>query len=72
MVYGRPEKNSGESAIRGGINRAYDQACYKNFPCSIIQDAGLTQLEPGTITVVAIGPGRTDDIDKITGNLKLL
>ncbi len=28
----------------------YDQARHKNLPCSIIQDAGLTQLEPGTIT----------------------
>jgi peptidyl-tRNA hydrolase, PTH2 family len=54
------------------LKRCYFQARDANLPCSIIQDAGLTQLAPGTITAVAIGPAREIDIDKITGNLKLL
>jgi len=38
----------------------------------IVQDAGLTQLPPGTTTAVGIGPVISDKIDKITGDLKLL
>ena len=36
-----------------------------------IQDAGRTQLQPGTRTVCAIGPGPCKMIDLITGHLKL-
>ncbi len=41
-------------------------------PCSIIRDAGLTQLEPGTATAVGIGPWDEREIDGITSKLKLL
>jgi PTH2 family peptidyl-tRNA hydrolase len=37
----------------------------------IIQDAGRTQIASGTATVLGIGPGPADIIDKITGHLKL-
>jgi len=43
-----------------------------NLPTVVIQDAGKTQLEPGTITCVGIGPAPSEIIDKITGDLKLL
>lgn len=43
-----------------------------NLPTTIIEDAGKTQLEPGTITCGAIGPAPDDIIDSITGDLKLL
>ena len=37
--------------------------CLRDVQC----DAGRTQLEPNTFTVVAIGPDKEDRIDKITG-----
>ncbi|MEM7819426.1 MAG: peptidyl-tRNA hydrolase Pth2 [Candidatus Aenigmatarchaeota archaeon] len=43
-----------------------------NIPYSIISDAGLTELTPGTITVMGIGPEEEKKIDKVTGSLPLL
>jgi PTH2 family peptidyl-tRNA hydrolase len=54
------------------LRKLYFDATKMNLPCSIIQDAGLTQLEPGTTTAIAIGPARSDEIDKICSHLKLL
>ncbi len=38
----------------------------------LIRDAGKTQLEPCTTTVLGIGPGKKRDIDFVTSHLKLL
>ena len=43
-----------------------------NLITAIIQDAGRTQIEAGSKTVVAVGPGPEDVIDKVTGHLSLL
>jgi PTH2 family peptidyl-tRNA hydrolase len=39
---------------------------------SLIQDAGMTEIPPGTITALGLGPARTEELDKITGTLTLL
>jgi len=54
------------------LNKRYEEAMRFNLPAVIIQDAGRTQLEPGTTTCLGIGPGPSEIIDKITGDLKLL
>jgi PTH2 family peptidyl-tRNA hydrolase len=42
------------------------------LPYALVKDAGLTELTPGTATVVGIGPAKSDEIDRLTGHLKLL
>ena len=37
-----------------------------------IHDAGHTQIPAGSFTVLAIGPCRDEDIETVTGDLKLL
>ncbi len=43
-----------------------------DLPVCEIQDKGLTQIDPGTITCLGIGPAPYDLVDKVTLNLKLL
>jgi len=49
-----------------------EKAMKKKLPVAIVYDAGLTELPPGTLTAVGIGPAPSKIIDEITGRLKLL
>ena len=48
-----------------------DKAEREGLPNAVIRDAGHTQLDPGTATTVAIGPGDDDVVDRVTGHLSL-
>jgi peptidyl-tRNA hydrolase, PTH2 family len=54
------------------LKKLYDAFRYMKVPCAIVNDAGLTQLEPGTATAVGVGPWKKEEIDKFTSALKLL
>jgi PTH2 family peptidyl-tRNA hydrolase len=61
-------KVESEEAIRDLSQRAKAAG----LPAVLIEDRGLTQLEPGTVTCLGIGPGPEEELDRITGKLKLL
>ncbi|ADN35557.1 Aminoacyl-tRNA hydrolase [Methanolacinia petrolearia DSM 11571] len=42
------------------------------IPAAIIADAGMTEIPPGTVTALGLGPAKSEDLDKITGDLQLL
>ena len=44
----------------------------EGVPVSLVYDAGRTEVYAGTLTVAAVGPAPSADIDKVTGALKLL
>jgi len=44
----------------------------EQIPCSLITDAGRTQIAPGTKTCFSIGPWHSDEINKFTAFLKLM
>jgi len=52
--------------------RLHNSAVESGLVSVIIRDAGLTELPPGTITCIGIGPDRVEYIDEITGHLPLL
>ena len=51
---------------------AYNQCKKENIATCLITDAGLTQVEPMSKTVLGIGPDKSEKINKITGTFKLM
>jgi peptidyl-tRNA hydrolase, PTH2 family len=53
------------------LYRIQAQAQESGLVCSLIIDAGLTQIEPGTPTCIGVGPDREETVDALTANYPL-
>lgn len=42
------------------------------IPSYLVRDKGLTQVPPGSITCLGIGPAPVNTVDALTGKLRLL
>lgn len=49
-----------------------ERAEASGLPTATVQDRGLTELPPGTITCIGIGPAPADMVDRISKQLPLL
>ena len=60
-------KVAGESALF----ELADKAEREGLPHAVVRDAGHTQLDPGTVSTLAVGPAADDLVDRVTGDLSL-
>ncbi|MBU0952955.1 MAG: peptidyl-tRNA hydrolase Pth2 [Nanoarchaeota archaeon] len=54
------------------LKALHRQALAAKLPVALITDAGHTQVSPGTVTALGIGPAADGKLDPFTRKLKLL
>ena len=54
------------------LRKLHEGFRYKKIPCALVSDAGLTELQPGTVTALGVGPWSSNEINMLTLGLKLL
>jgi PTH2 family peptidyl-tRNA hydrolase len=52
--------------------RLKEAASDEGIPAYLVSDMGLTELEPGTVTCLGLGPAPEELMNRITGGLPLL
>lgn len=55
-----------------GLLRLQAEAVERGLPASLIEDAGRTVIPEGTITCLGLGPAVDEELNFLTGELKLL
>ena len=84
-AYKKADKKDVKEWEAGGCQKVAVKACNEEellellekarrlkLPTALIRDAGHTQVPPGSVTALAIGPAKESQVDKVTGGLKLL
>jgi peptidyl-tRNA hydrolase, PTH2 family len=56
----------------GELHDVVQQAQAAKLPVELVNDAGRTQVRPGTVTCCALGPAESQRIDTVTAGLPLL
>lgn len=86
LAYRNGDPNKIEDWMRDGVQKkiilkvqdehalrnVHQSATFAGLEVNKVIDLGLTQLEPNTLTCIAIGPDEDDKIDNIVGGLTLL
>ena len=68
----RAGKDCTKSSNLKELEQVKQGAIELGVPWSEVTDAGHTQIAPGTVTCISLGPAPEEKIDKITGDLKLM
>ena len=59
----------------GGLPELFqlkERARRSDIVFNVVTDAGRTEVDPGTITCIGLGPDKEDVLDELTGSLKLV
>ena len=54
------------------LQHLLELAIQAGIPACLVEDGGRTVVAAGTITCLGLGPGEDEEIDRLTGDLKLL